>query len=141
MKFFKGFFYFSWIFLGGISLLVIPDTIAEKNYVTLMIYLVILAFLIGLSLFLYKLLLLSATDLTISEDTITFLYSNHTTTVDISDIQKIVVTPSRYVFVLENEKVPLTRINGFMRWEKKINPQISDFASKQGVRLLQKYLA
>lgn len=135
----KGFFKFAWGFLLVISCILIPTLLIDKEYGKLIIVLGIIAFLGTLSVWLYRILVLPAKEFVYSETEISFVYEDHSETVNCCDVTKIIVTPNRYIFC-SGKKYAVTRIKGAFKGQEEIDPRISEISESFHIPCLKKFV-
>lgn len=135
MKFIKPFYIFFYSFLALISLLVIPSLIAQKDYGKMIIFLLILAFLIIVSISIYVFFAKCALNFVISDDIITFQYTNNLLRIQITDIKNIVITQYRYILILQNgKKLFVSKVNGPFKI-KKVDNRILELSKTYDIKI------
>lgn len=136
----KAFFAYCWTFLVVITLVAVPQLILTSEYTKLFIFLMILIWLMVLSIIFYKFLMLPAYDFLISDNQIKFLYEKKLAVENLNNLERIIITQYRYIFIFNDNKYIVNRIKGIFKWEKNIDPRISDLSIQYDIEVQTKGL-
>ena len=136
---FKSFFVFFYTFLSIICAITIPTLVSEKNYKSLIIFLVVLCFLLVISISLCILFCKMATGFDVCTHNIFLHYSASSETLQISDVDKILVSDYRYsVYLKSGKKYHITRLLGPFKLETHIDPRISNLSLEHHINVEMK---
>ena len=93
-----------------------------------------------LSIIFYKFLMLPAYDFLISDNQIKFLYEKKLAVENLNNLERIIITQYRYIFIFNDNKYIVNRIKGIFKWEKNIDPRISDLSIQYDIEVQTKGL-
>ena len=106
-----------------------------KEYIGLLKLGAIFGPLLVLYIFLYNYLLVGDREFYLTENEVVFMFEDHSREAQIREIDKVIVTTNRYLFIVNNEKIPVLRIKGFFKWERDITEDIRKLKQCCGIKI------
>lgn len=128
------------VFLLIITAICVPSLLTSGEYGKLCLFCLIAAVMILGAVWLYRILVAPAEKYIVAENAIQLVDGKRLTPLNVADIQKVVITPYRYIFYTAQKRYCATRVIGVFKSEKTVDPALLDLLQKMNVPIAYKWI-